>query len=98
MADVMRIRHVLDNLNADQQTDLAMNEIAYETIKEALEKQIPKKWEPATTEIGMTSGKKLKLSDHICPVCGYSLAVYAPYCECCGQAIDWSVEYNGKIL
>ena len=60
------------------------------TISKALEKQIPKKWKPATTEIGMTSGKKLKLSDHICPICGYSLAIDAPYCECCGQAIDWS--------
>ena len=56
---------------------------------EALEKQIPKRWKPATTEIGMTSGKKLKLPDHICPICGYSLAIDAPYCECCGQAIDW---------
>ena len=58
--------------------------------KKATEKQIPKKWEPATTEIGMISGKKLKVPDHICPVCEYSLAVDAPYCECCGQRIDWN--------
>lgn len=84
MADVMRIRHVLDNLNADQQTDLAMNEIAYETIKEALEKQIPKKPKKVTLDTYDFT------TYYVCPTCNtHDRGCKAPYCRWCGQKLDW---------
>ena len=43
---------------------------------EALEKQIPKK----------SNGRE-------CACCGGDVSIYkAPYCMCCGQALDWSDE------
>ena len=59
--------------------DYSANEIAIQ----ALEKQIP---------------NKPKERDHIgfntlvCPVCKGALYLYEPYCDNCGQKLDWSDE------
>ena len=49
----------------------------------ALEKQIPKK----PKEIDCIGFNIL-----VCPVCKFVLYLYEPYCDNCGQAIDWSDE------
>lgn len=63
-----------------------------QTIKGALEKQIPKK--PIEKEvIGVSmSGYKYKGQ---CPKCSLTVSQFlGNYCHHCGQALDWS-EYNG---
>lgn len=62
-----------------------------QTIKGALEKQIPKK--PIEKEvIGVSmSGYKYKGQ---CPKCSLTVSQFlGNYCHHCGQALDWS-EYN----
>ena len=49
----------------------------------ALEKQIPKK----PKEIDCIGFNTL-----VCPECKMALYLYEPYCDNCGQAIDWSNE------
>lgn len=59
-----------------------------QTIKEALEKQIPKK--PIEKEvIGVSmSGYKYKGQ---CPKCSLTVSQFlGNYCHHCGQALDWS--------
>ena len=67
-----------------------MKEIAYETTKEALEKQIPKKPIGAykTCDTGEITYWK-------CPNCNYEHEVHwgscdTDYCYNCGQKIDWN--------
>ena len=49
----------------------------------ALEKQIPKK--PKERDC-------IGFNTLVCPVCKGALYLYEPYCDNCGQAIDWSDE------
>ena len=49
---------------------------------EALDKQIPKK--PRDIR---AYPNEAKFAD--CPVCGQVVVAWAPYCDQCGQAIDW---------
>ena len=49
----------------------------------ALEKQIPKK--PKERDC-------IGFDTLVCPVCKGALYLYEPYCDNCGQAIDWSDE------
>lgn len=50
---------------------------------QALEKQIPKK--PKERDC-------IGFNTLACPVCKKALYLYEPYCDNCGQAIDWSDE------
>ena len=49
----------------------------------ALEKQIPNK--PKERDC-------IGFNTLVCPVCKGALYLYEPYCDNCGQAIDWSDE------
>ena len=49
---------------------------------EALDKQIPKK-----PRYIRAYPNEAKFAD--CPVCGQVVVAWAPYCDQCGQAIDW---------
>lgn len=65
-----------------------------ELIAEALEKQIPKK--PNYEGDGYWNGE-LVYDTWICPGCGKDYEVdydNYKYCPECGQAIDWSKEYD----
>lgn len=55
---------------------------------EALDKQIPQ------TPLDIRAYPNgAKFAD--CPVCGQVVVAWAPYCDQCGQAIDWSDD-NGE--
>ena len=56
---------------------------AFQMAINALEKQIPKKPEEMDC-IGFDT--------LVCPKCKMALYLYEPYCDNCGQAIDWSDE------
>lgn len=64
---------------------------------EALDKQIPKK---PTNGVDRAWGTPTK--EAICPACDYALGHWEfisggkkiTYCEHCGQAIDWSKDYD----
>lgn len=51
------------------------------TLKEAVEKQIPKK--PVIPWDSMSG-------DYVCPICLSGFLGNQLYCSSCGQAIDWS--------
>lgn len=55
----------------------------YSTIKQALEKQIPKKPIAEKNEIDT-------LDDYFCPYCRSFLDEKPKCCDTCGQALDWS--------
>lgn len=57
------------------------------TLKEAVEKQIPKKPIKTNEDYEATSGRWI--IDWECPSCGNPYADDS-YCSCCGQALDWS--------
>ena len=70
------IRHI--------QTAVDVDPWAMEIAVEAMEKQIPRK--PSG------KGNNLMLHYMYCPQCGKQLTMYdwkIPYCQKCGQAIDW---------
>ena len=54
---------------------------AFEVAIKALEKQIPKK--PKERDC-------IGFNTLVCPVCKEALYLYEPYCDNCGQKIDWS--------
>ena len=54
---------------------------AFEIAIQALEKQIPKK--PKEKDC-------IGFNTLACPECKMALYLYEPYCDNCGQAIDWS--------
>ena len=56
-------------------------ENAYEMAIQALEKQIPMK--PKERDC-------IGFDTLACPECKMALYLYEPYCDNCGQAIDWS--------
>lgn len=56
--------------------------------REALDKQIPK------TPLDIRAcPNEAKFAD--CPVCGQVVDEWSPYCDQCGQAIDWSDDNGG---
>ena len=57
---------------------------AFKKAEEALYKQIPKM--PLDIRAYPNGAK---FAD--CPVCGQVVVAWAPYCDQCGQAIDWEV-------
>lgn len=61
------------------------------TLKEAVEKQIPKK--PQIKEFpdkGEESGDRYLWTFYICPVCGEHIGLrYNKFCSNCGQALEW---------
>ena len=59
--------------------DYKANEMAIQ----ALEKQIPKK--PKERDC-------IGFDTLVCPVCKGALYLYEPYCDNCGQKLDWSDE------
>lgn len=59
--------------------DYKANEIAIQ----ALEKQIPNK--PKERDC-------IGFNTLVCPVCKWVLYLYEPYCDNCGQKLDWSDE------
>ena len=78
----MRLFMQIEDKNNDckfTEDDYKANEMA---IK-ALEKQIPKKPEEMDC-IGFDT--------LVCPKCKIALYLYEPYCDNCGQKIDWSDE------
>lgn len=58
---------------------------AYRMGIKALEKQIPKRLEKQIYYMGE--------EEIVCPICGNPYVANS-YCDCCGQAIDWSEEKN----
>lgn len=54
---------------------------AFEIAMQALEKQMPKK--PKEKDC-------IGFNTLACPECKMALYLYEPYCDNCGQAIDWS--------
>lgn len=56
---------------------------AFQMAINALEKQITKK--PKEKDC-------IGFNTLVCPVCKWELYLYEPYCDNCGQAIDWSDE------
>lgn len=56
---------------------------AFSVAINALEKQIEKK--PKERDC-------IGFNTLVCPVCKVALYLYEPYCDNCGQAIDWSDE------
>ena len=57
------------------------------TLKEAVEKQIPKK--PIKIDETYNPERQEWDCDYECPSCGNPYADDS-YCSCCGQALDWS--------
>ena len=73
------LREVLNRVyrNTDD-CEMRISKDCYKLIREALEKQIPK--------------KPIKYKDEIvCPSCK-TLVGSSPYCRYCGQALDWGEE------
>ena len=56
---------------------------AFSVVINALEKQIPKK--PKERDY-------MGFNTLVCPVCKETLYLYEPYCDNCGQKLDWSDE------
>lgn len=76
----MRLFMQIEDKNNDckfTEDDYKANEMAIQ----ALEKQIPKK--PKERDC-------IGFDTLVCPVCKGALYLYEPYCDNCGQAIDWS--------
>ena len=59
------------------------NRAFWKTVKEALEKQMPKK----PNYIRMIR-ESIKVG--ACPICNAGCSYVMSYCENCGQALDWS--------
>lgn len=57
-----------------------------EELKEAREKQIPKK--PIEKKVLIMDEQEIV---NVCPVCESEIGLLngQPYCECCGQKLDW---------
>lgn len=90
----MTMQEIIESINYCLECDndsIPTTQDDLQTIKEALEKQIPKK--PIEKEvIGVSmSGYKYKGQ---CPKCSLTVSQFlGNYCHHCGQALDWS-EYN----
>ena len=56
------------------------------SVSLSLELQIPRKVDTEMTEIGGVQ--------HICPSCWGFVGYLYDYCQNCGQAIDWSEQYD----
>lgn len=90
----MTMQEIIESINYCLECDndsIPTTQDDLQTIKEALEKQIPKK--PIEKEvIGVSmSGYKYKGQ---CPKCSLTVSQFSGnYCHHCGQALDWS-EYN----
>lgn len=71
------LREVLNRVyrNTDD-CEMRISKDCYKLIREALEKQIPRKRVEVRNEI-------------VCPTCK-TLVGSSPYCRYCGQALDWS--------
>ena len=65
----------------------------YEFIKNALEKQIPKKVKNLKKDSDIGACIPETKSGH-CPVCDVFLWGEMPYCNYCGQALDWGNNDN----
>ncbi|MBQ7296442.1 MAG: hypothetical protein IJW86_09670 [Clostridia bacterium] len=79
------------------------DEETFEKVKEAVEKQIPKKATEEETNRGIDISGEYDIDFHLCcPVCGTVVGTYEAgvneyfenYCSNCGQAID--VSYSGS--
>ena len=78
----MRLYMQIEDKNNDckfTEDDYKANEMAIN----ALEKQMPKK--PKERDC-------IGFDTLVCPKCKMALYLYEPYCDNCGQAIDWSDE------
>ena len=88
--DCMKKCDTFDCLNSDDcdecdycyaQGTFGEQKEAFEIAIQALEKQIPKK--PKEKDC-------IGFNTLACPECKMALYLYEPYCDNCGQAIDWS--------
>ena len=88
--DCMKKCDTFDCLNSDDcdecnycyaQGTFGEQKEAFEIAIKALEKQIPKK--PKEKDC-------IGFNTLACPECKMALYLYEPYCDNCGQAIDWS--------
>ena len=68
-------------INSEKKQELVRLRTAEEIAINALEKQIPKK--PKEKDC-------IGFNTLACPECKMALYLYEPYCDNCGQAIDWS--------
>ena len=64
-------------------TTMAFNEFSA-LVREALEKQMPRKPDAEATEIGGLQ--------HVCPSCWGFVGYMHDHCENCGQKMCWEVE------
>jgi len=85
------LKNILKSSEKNAEVEQAMKECELTigmTVKEAVEKQIPKKPKNKYTDI-------LDITTEIpaCPVCGnQSIDETDEYCSDCGQALDWGNE------
>lgn len=71
----MTIQRALEIIKDEMPYESGVINEALNTVKTAVEKQIPKK--PIK-----------ELNKMVCPNCKNSILLSSPYCRCCGQAID----------
>ena len=79
MTEIEAIKEFEQNIQLPFGSDIS-DEASKLAIK-ALEKQIPKK--PKERDC-------IGFNTLVCPECKMALYLYEPYCDNCGQAIDWS--------
>lgn len=79
MTEIEAIKEFQDNIDLPYGVTVS-DEASVMAIK-ALEKQIPKK--PKEKDC-------IGFNTFACPECKMALYSYEPYCDNCGQAIDWS--------
>lgn len=83
----MNIQEIIESINyclKCNNDSIPTTQEDLQTIKEALEKQIPKKPDKI---------KEYNPNDYYCTVCKYYLGyacLQPKFCPNCGQAIDWS--------
>lgn len=69
-----------DEIHCDDSCMYGANKCAFQMAIKALEKQIPK--EPKVHDY-----KHIMYSQ--CPICGEMLRINQPFCDGCGQKLDW---------
>lgn len=96
----MNIQKALDVLKDNMKFGSGIIEEAMKLVEQACRKQVPK-----TAKISVIESV-YETRDYHCPVCGKTLIHFCDgdfyagsknrYCDCCGQALDWSEKEKNK--